>query len=135
MELHWRKGKDAELVAWRKDKFKLVKCVKIEHEDLIPRYGEWGKYFKRGNVGVLCLLKHKETKSHLLVVNTHLYWNRTYDYVKYGQTFWLLFQIQKFLKENNLSMDTLPVVVCGDFNSKANDSSVHLMMNKPYLLT
>ena len=90
MDLHWRRGKDAELIAWRKDEFQHIKSHKINFEDLIPKYGAYGKYFKRGNVGLICLLRHKSTNSLILVINVHLHWNPTYDYVKYGQSFWLL---------------------------------------------
>lgn len=90
MEVEYRREIDAKLIGWDKTKFKLLKKQKINHEDLIPRYGEHGKLFKRGNVGITCLLEHLETQEKILVTNTHLHWNPKFDFVKYGQGFWLL---------------------------------------------
>ena len=74
---------------------------KIHHEDLIARYGGNEK-FKKGNVGIICQLEHLETRKSFLVVNTHLYWNPKFDFVKYGQAFWLLMKISEFLKDFDL---------------------------------
>ena len=68
-------------------------------------------------------------------MNTHIHWNPKFDFVKYAQAFWLLKNISEFLTENNLSLDTTPLVSCGDFNSKANSAVYHMMMNKDYLIT
>ena len=81
------------------------------------------------------MLEHLETGKPFLVVNTHIHWNPKFDYVKYGQAFWLLMKVSEFLKEFNLSLDTTPLVVCGDFNSKPNSAVIHMMLNKEYLIT
>ena len=43
--------------------------------------------------------------------------------------------ISEFLKDFNISLDTTPLVVCGDFNSKPNSAVIHMMLNKEYLIT
>ena len=43
--------------------------------------------------------------------------------------------ISEFLKENYLSLNTVPLVMCGDLNSKPDSSPVHYLMNKKYLMT
>ena len=123
------------MIGWQRDKFRLIKQRKIIHEDLVDRYDKDGEYFKRGNVGNICLLEHIQTGGIIAVVNTHLYWNPKFDFVKYGQAFWLLLNIANFLTEFDLSLDTVPLVMCGDFNSDPKASSVHMILNKDYRIT
>jgi CCR4-NOT transcription complex subunit 6 len=134
-DLVYRRETDAELIGWKSKTFALIAKQNINHEDLVPRYGEFGSHFKRGNVGLICLLEHIETKSKLIVVNTHIHWNTKYDYVKYAQGFWLLKCLSSFLQEQELDMEKTPVIICGDFNSKPNSSIYHLMNNKSYDLS
>jgi hypothetical protein len=61
-ELHYRRGLDAVLIGWKRDAFRLVSKKELEHEDLIERYPDFAKDFKRGNVGLICLLEHTQTK-------------------------------------------------------------------------
>ena len=82
----YRRGIDAELIAWKQSVFKCEAKQEIQYEDLVEKYG---KEFKRGNVGLICLLKHLESGNQVIVANTHIHWNPKYDYVKYGQSFWL----------------------------------------------
>ena len=82
----YRRGIDAELIAWKQSVFKFVTKQEIHYEDLVEKYG---KGFKRGNVGLICMLKHIESGKEIIVANTHLHWNPKYDYVKFGQSFWL----------------------------------------------
>jgi len=81
----------------------------------------------------MCLLKHKETNQHSIVANTHLYANPTRDYAKLAQTFCLLQHISKFQEKlEKQRMNDVPVILCGDLNSRPKDSSIHLIMNKPF---
>ena len=91
--------------------------MEIKHEDLVERYGKYGKMFKRGNVGLLCLLEHIPSKTQIIVANTHLYWNSKFDFVKFGQAFWLLKCISSFIEEHSLDLENTPFIICGDFNS------------------
>ena len=61
-EIIYRRDKDAELIAWKKDQFKLIKRQDIIYEDLVKRYEKFGAKFKRGNVGLICLIMHIQTK-------------------------------------------------------------------------
>jgi len=96
----WRKGKDAELIAWKNDEFVLFDQKEIKFNDLVDVQGYPWKPFGMGNVGIICLLQHKKTLSPLIVVCQHLHWNPKYDYVKYAQGFWLLKEISHFLQKN-----------------------------------
>jgi CCR4-NOT transcription complex subunit 6 len=99
---------------------------------LVEKYGEMGKLFKRGNVGLICLIKHKESNQKILVACTHIHWNPKYDFVKYGQAFWMMFQISRFIKNHNISLEEVPLIVSGDFNSKPNSSVFHFFMDKQF---
>jgi len=68
----------------------------------------------------------------MLVANTHLHWNPKFDYVKFGQSFWLLKCVATFIKENNLNVDSTPIIICGDFNSKPSSSVFHCMNGRKY---
>ena len=107
--------------------FKYVSKEEIHYEDLVEKYG---KGFKRGNVGLICLLKHIESGKEIIVANTHLHWNPKYDYVKYAQSFWLQLKISKFMENHNATK--APVIICGDFNSKPYSSVTHCMNNLDY---
>jgi mRNA deadenylase 3'-5' endonuclease subunit Ccr4 len=71
----------------------------------------------------------------MLVVNTHIHWNPKLDFVKYGQSFWLLLKISEFLEDNDISLETVPLVICGDFNSTPQASTIHMMLNKDYKIS
>ena len=75
--------------------FKLIDHVKIDHNELVNRYNS--SKFKKGNVGLICLLHHLESGKKLVVVNSHIHWNSSYDFVKFGQGFWLLKSLSDFL--------------------------------------
>jgi len=55
--------------------------------------------------------------------------------VKYAQAFWILSQISEVLTEQGLNLDETPLIMAGDFNSAPNSSSIHLLLNKEYLLS
>ena len=61
------------------------------------------------------------------MANTHLHWNPKLDFVKYAQAFWLQKSIAEFIETRNL--EDVPVIICGDFNSKAGDSAISAMYN------
>lgn len=123
------------MVGWQREKFSLLKKRKIVYEELIDRYDTDGHLFKKGNVGNICLLRHLESEQKMIVVSTHMHWNPKLDYVKYGQAFWLLMKVSEFLDDNELSLDTTPIVICGDFNAEPTTSSIHMMLNKDYQIT
>lgn len=66
----------------------------------------------------------------LIVASSHLYWDPKYDYVKYGQTSYLLKRLGMFRKKvlDKYGVKTDPAfVVCGDFNSFPHSSSVSIV--------
>ena len=79
----WRRGQDAVLIGYQESKFKLVDRQEIRYNDLWERY-DYNRDYKRHNCGLIALLEHLETGQPVVVVNTHMFWNRTFDYVKYA---------------------------------------------------
>lgn len=66
----------------------------------------------------------------MIAASTHLTWDPRVDYVKYAQSLWLQKSIAKFVSERQL--DDASVVLCGDFNSTPDSSTIHCMHNKHY---
>lgn len=44
-------------------------------------------------------------------------------------------KISEFLDDFELSLDTVPLIICGDFNAEPQTSSIHMMLNKEYSIT
>ena len=130
----WRRETDAELIGFREE-FKAFDKAEIHHEDLIGRYRTYGEEivgkFRRGNVGLILGLEH-ESGAKIIVANSHLHWNPKFDFVKYAQAFWLQKSVADFVETRNL--DDVPIIICGDFNSKPGDSAIYAMYNQPVCL-
>jgi endonuclease/exonuclease/phosphatase (EEP) superfamily protein YafD len=58
-----------------------------------------------------------------MVGNTHFHWEPHVDYVKYGQSYYLLQKLSEYYSDPNI-----PLLMLGDFNS-IPDSSVLSMFN------
>ena len=87
---------DAALVGWDKNKFKLISKKDINYNDIItcPKYEKFSPSLSQSdNVGVIALLQNLETKSHVLAVSTHLFFNPNFDHQKFAQTYWLLLSL------------------------------------------
>ena len=138
-QLNYRNDKDAVLVGYNKNKFKLVDKMPINFND-IGEVHNWSKDFRKCNQALLCLLEHIDSGQKLIVVSTHFHWNSELDYVKYAQGVWLLKSISEFLKKNQLSVgeeneekddffssSNIPLIVSGDFNSEPSSTLLHLM--------
>jgi CCR4-NOT transcription complex subunit 6 len=126
----FRREKDAVLIGYKKDKFEMLKTEDIRYNDLCHKFLESEEYFRRHNVGKMSVLKNLETGTKLVVVNTHMFWNSNYDYIKYAQGNWLMKCISQFINKNGLRES--PLVLCGDFNSTPVSSLAHLINNQEY---
>lgn len=68
-----------------------------------------------------------------MIANTHIYANPSRDFVKLAQTFCFMQHISAFLEKlEQQGQGDVPVIVCGDWNSRPRDSSIHLIMNKKF---
>ena len=85
------------------------------------------------HIGLICLIRHIKSNQNIMVANTHIYANPSRDFVKLAQTFCFMQHISSFLE--NLEQQNIlevPVIMCGDWNSRPKDSSIHLIMNKKF---
>ena len=78
------------MIGYKKDKFKMLQTEDIRYNDLCEKFVESEVYFRRHNVGKMSVLENLETGTKLVVVNTHMFWNNKYDYIKYAQGNWLM---------------------------------------------
>mmetsp|Transcript_9082 Transcript_9082/g.13425 ORF Transcript_9082/g.13425 Transcript_9082/m.13425 type:complete len:724 (-) Transcript_9082:30-2201(-) len=80
----------------------------------------------RKNVAALVVLEHVESKHRVALCNAHLFWNPGYEFVKLLQTKYLVDRVDALARKHSPNpIDALmPVVLCGDFNSKPG-SFVH----------
>lgn len=80
----------------------------------------------RNQVCLFVLLRHKETNSIIVVINTHLYWK--YDEVKLLQCLIIMRKLQRVIKKllmgvEGVTYSNVKILFSGDFNS-ARDSLV-----------
>lgn len=131
--LKYRRGLDAVLIGWKRDQFRLLDKQEIEYEELGGLFLDFASDFKRGNVGLLCVLEHVQSKKVMVVGNTHIHWNPKFDHVKLWQGYLLTKCTSELLRKHNLAIETTPLLLCGDFNSTPESSLVHFMHGVAYL--
>ena len=105
--------------------------------------------FLRRNCAILAHLKSIETQQSIICTSVHLYWNPSHEYVKLCQAKYLLDRVETFASSSSSSISSVeksddiiaspngdsaiihrvPVVVCGDMNSKPG-SAVHQLFVK-----
>ena len=61
--------------------------------------------------------------------NCHLFWDPKYSDVKLVQAYQLLIQIQLLMQQ-----ETLPLIICGDFNSEPHSAVYILLIHSMILL-
>jgi CCR4-NOT transcription complex subunit 6 len=97
----------------------------------------------KDNIAAVTLLECKENGQRILVANAHLHWDPTYKDVKLVQTAMLVEEIQRLVntysgssgnnrgqaKDKEANSKSLPVIVCGDFNSLP-DSGVYEFLSR-----
>jgi len=84
--------------------------------------------YRRRNVALLVEFKQRQVEAarakHVIVANTHLYWNPGYEYVKLSQAHYLLHRLKRFASDSAGGEGEPVAILCGDFNSTP-DSSVY----------
>ena len=127
-EFHARGGRFPEgcQTLFKSEKFKLVHVEKLRFNQMIEEYGVNKRDFKRSNVAQLLVLELDGYNNSIIVGNTHLYWDPSFEYVKLAQAHFLMHSIDNLKKKQKKDY---PVVVCGDFNSKP-DSRVYELIKR-----
>ncbi|ESK92029.1 ccr4-not complex subunit ccr4 [Moniliophthora roreri MCA 2997] len=119
---------DGCAVLFRTDRYRLLEKNIIEYTDLAKRLEDFqslkhvgDRLLSRANIAILCLLESLDTGKHILLVNTHIFWDPNFKDVKIVQVGLLTEEIEKM---RNMGSSSTPVVLCGDFNSLP-DSGVY----------
>lgn len=84
----------------------------------------------RKNAAALVVLEHAECKHRVALSSAHLFWNPGYEFVKLVQTKYLVDRVDAIARKHspNPINALMPVVLCGDFNSKPG-SFVHRFLS------
>jgi CCR4-NOT transcription complex subunit 6 len=142
-------GVDGCAIFWKKSRF--AKCAEpmvIEFSQLALSRNDFEKndtmferFCSRDNIAVGVVLETvlsendtKTTPRRLLVTNVHMHWDPVHTDVKLVQSVMLMEEIhkysQQFLREHPDGSTSLPLVLCGDFNSLPG-SLVYQFLNNP----
>ncbi|XP_027360452.1 carbon catabolite repressor protein 4 homolog 4 isoform X2 [Abrus precatorius] len=99
-----------------------------EQTDVAPKNEDRGDpndpsvRLKRNCVGIMAAFKLKDPSCHVIVANTHLYWDPEWADVKLAQAKYLLSRLAKFKTLVSDRYECTPeVIVAGDFNSMPGD--------------
>lgn len=91
----------------------------------------------RNQVGLFVSLKHKDTGTIFVVVNTHLYWK--YDEVKITQCMVIMRKLSKIIKnlligEQGITYNKMKVVFAGDLNSTRDSLVIKFLRGERFNL-
>jgi len=136
---------------WRRTKFHLVESYSIEFNELAqrqatqvlglnPRSEERMNFLNRvskDNVAQLVVLElaspqlatrtNRDPINQVCIANTHLYSNKEFPDVKLWQAWQLLQELENFAMSRGT---TLPLMICGDFNSSPDSAVYDLLMRQ-----
>ncbi|KAH8513693.1 hypothetical protein H0E87_006812 [Populus deltoides] len=77
---------------------------------------------KRDCVGIMAAFRLKDTPHHVIVANTHIYWDPEWADVKLAQAKYLLSRVAQFKELVSEKYECMPsVILAGDFNSIPGD--------------
>ena len=136
---------------WRRSKFHLVESYSIEFNELAqrqatqvmglnPRSEEGINFLNRlskDNIAQLVVLElanpqlatrtNRDPINQVCITNTHLYSNKEFPDVKLWQAWQLLQELENFAMSRGSS---LPLMICGDFNSSPDSAVYDLLMQQ-----
>ena len=115
-ELHFeqRPGnrRDGLLTAWDRARYQLIDSERINYNDLnatdLNATATPNPRLTRHNIGVVYLLWDAVTAKHVVVANTHLYWNPSCEDVKLLQARHLMCSCALFFQRNKLNTKAVP---------------------------
>ncbi len=98
-EIHgnFRRKTDCTLVGYKRSKFRAVEQLNVCFNELAKIYDD--KKFRTNNTATVCVLENKETGQKIIVASTHLHWNKKLEYVRMGQSHYLLYKISGLAKK------------------------------------
>ncbi|OMJ65975.1 hypothetical protein SteCoe_37343 [Stentor coeruleus] len=125
---HWKKrpsswSPDGSLIAWKEDIWELVEIKEIDfNEESMNRRNS---AYRKNNIGIIIVFKHKETNSGIIIGTAHFYWDPDLEYVKFFQG--TVFKTIGFTIKSKYS---LPIILCGDFNCMPESKTIKYLTNQ-----
>lgn len=113
------------LIAVRKS---VLNVDSVEYIDLNKELEKIDDSFQKHKEAIITVLSLKSDKSKkVVVINTHLFWNPEYEYIKYGQ----LSVIIKTLEDK---YSRLPIIICGDLHSLPSSNVLKYVYRLPPII-
>ena len=110
---------------YKTDKFTLVDIERIRFNQIVEEYGVNKRDYKRSNIAQALVFQMNGFNFPLLLGNTHLYWDPSYEYVKVAQAHYLMHYLDSIKKKHKTDF---PTVLCGDFNSNPTSRVYELIV-------
>lgn len=126
---------------YRGSKFKLVETKTLEYasyaiqkDDLKKAADIFNRVMSKDNVAIITVMEHLGTGQLVFIANTHIHWDPAFKDVKVIQSALLLEVLEtvtrKYVRNaaypSCTDIKSLPLVVCGDFNSTEESGVYHL---------
>jgi mRNA deadenylase 3'-5' endonuclease subunit Ccr4 len=105
-------------------KKKLFKQEKASYLDLNEELSKFDDSFIKHKEAQTIQLKHYASGKSVVIVNTHLFWNPEFEYVKYGQMCSIIKHVATFYNND------LPIIFAGDINSTPGSNVIKYIYNK-----
>lgn len=112
----------------------------LERPDFKASKDTYNRLMPKDNIAVIALLEDTKTNNQLVVAHSQIYWDPAFSDVKLVQIGIMIDELCQFVSRTVLednsnptrrhsSISTLPILICGDFNSEPN-SGVYEYLTK-----
>ena len=107
---------DGIAIAYRSEDVQLLDTEFVDLNDLSKVFDN--KLFSQNNQAMFCLFEHVRSRKRIIAGNLHLHFNPDKDYIKFAQASYVMEKGALFAQKHTLDdKQTLPIIICGDFNS------------------
>lgn len=125
---HWKKrpsswNPDGSLIAWKEHLWEPIEVKEIDFNEHSKT--RKNSAYRKNNIGVIIVFKHKETQSGIIIGTAHFYWDPALEYVKFLQG--TVFKTIGFTIKSKYS---LPIILCGDLNSLPESHTIKYLTNQ-----
>jgi len=112
-------------VAYRPTDVRLLDTEYVDLNDLTSVYNK--STYKTNNQAMFCLFEHLGSQKKIVAGNLHLHFNPEKDFIKFAQASYVLERGAAFVRKHSVAEEsTLPIFICGDYNSTPVSSVMSL---------
>ena len=127
--IHYKRPKffktDGIAIAYHPEQVRLIDTEFVDLNNLSKVYNN--KTFARDNQAMFCLFEHLPSRKKIVAGNLHLHFNPNKDFIKFAQASYVMQKGANFARQHTLDEEAaLPIIICGDFNSKPISSVMSL---------